>query len=196
MTFSFRHGLCAARRFLKVKVEVVAVARPAADRSVQRWARVVRIPTTASAAPTRTPSTWAPRARCLVGRSGPSASAARGCCRWHSPRPSSACSLVVRCCTGASHDQECEVTVRLPLLAGSAPNATSDYSVTPLLSTGTVRLAKGGNIPDPKPGCWWVGTECRVGYQTCKYCCGGGNNQSYTEPCGWCIGWWDAPPCF
>lgn len=57
-----------------------------------------------------------------------------------------------------------------------------------------LRLAGGGgDVPPPLPGCVFVGTQCRVGYQTCKYCCG--NGQSYTKQCGWCIGWYDAPPC-
>lgn len=45
----------------------------------------------------------------------------------------------------------------------------------------------------PPPGCILVGTECRVFHQTCKYCCSNGG--TYSEACGWCAGWWDAPPC-
>jgi hypothetical protein len=67
------------------------------------------------------------------------------------------------------------------------------YSVAALGSV-VQRAGGGGGIPQPAPGCWLVGTQCRVGYQTCKFCCGDG--RSYTQGCGWCIGWWDAPPCF
>ncbi len=57
-------------------------------------------------------------------------------------------------------------------------------------------------IPLPEPGCYFVSTECRVIYQTCKYCCYDG--RSYTRGCGgpWgdgifgCGGWYDALPCW
>jgi len=56
-------------------------------------------------------------------------------------------------------------------------------------------------IPPPDLGCVFVGTECRLFYQTCKYCCY--NGRSYTRGCGgpscdgWfgCVGWYDAPMC-
>ena len=47
--------------------------------------------------------------------------------------------------------------------------------------------------PPPDPGCWFVGTACRGFYQTCKYCCGDGAH--YSQRCGWCVGWWNAPSC-
>lgn len=56
-----------------------------------------------------------------------------------------------------------------------------------------IQLSGGGN-PSPPPGCQFVGTQCRGAIQSCKYCCGDG--RSYTQSCGWCVGWYDAPPCF
>jgi len=50
------------------------------------------------------------------------------------------------------------------------------------------------NPPPPThPRCIFVGTECYLFYQNCKYCCG--NGTSYTQHCGWCWGWWRAPDC-
>jgi len=86
------------------------------------------------------------------------------------------------------------VTVKMPLLQ-TYVSYSKVVRLDALDTVGDVRLSGGGGVPAPKPGCFFVGTECRVGYQTCKYCCGGGNGQSYTVPCGWCIGWYDAPPC-
>jgi len=74
---------------------------------------------------------------------------------------------------------------------GSSPRRLIT-DVTERRSTGRSGLHM-HQVPPPMPGCWFVGTECRVFYQTCKYCCGGG--ASYSKPCGWCIGWYDAPPC-
>jgi hypothetical protein len=59
---------------------------------------------------------------------------------------------------------------------------------------GEAILPSGGGSPNPPPGCWLVGTQCRGTFQSCKYCCGDG--RSYTESCGWCVGWYDAPPCY
>lgn len=55
-------------------------------------------------------------------------------------------------------------------------------------------LPEGAISLQQAPGCWLVGTQCRGFYQTCKYCCGDGG--SYSEQCGSCFGWWDAPDCF
>lgn len=57
-----------------------------------------------------------------------------------------------------------------------------------------IQPSGGGSPNPPLGGCQFVGTQCRVGVQSCKYCCGDG--RSYTENCGWCVGWYDAPPCF
>lgn len=83
--------------------------------------------------------------------------------------------------------------MRLP--QSTVPIAAPTVAPDPGLQwrVGEVRLAGGGGVPAPKPGCWFVGTQCRIGYQTCKFCCGDG--QSYSQQCGWCIGWYDAPPC-
>jgi hypothetical protein len=86
--------------------------------------------------------------------------------------------------------------MKLPVLVSAAPMPSALGISDVDEGARRVRLAGGGDVPAPLPGCWFTGTECRVGYQTCKYCCGGGNGQSYSKPCGWCIGWWDAPPCF
>ncbi|WP_298798319.1 hypothetical protein [uncultured Pseudonocardia sp.] len=84
--------------------------------------------------------------------------------------------------------------MRLPTLSPAASTALFAGPFTPAAGAPYgITLAGGGDVPDPMPGCAFVGTECRVGYQTCKYCCG--NGQSYTRQCGWCIGWYDAPPC-
>jgi hypothetical protein len=48
-------------------------------------------------------------------------------------------------------------------------------------------------VPTPLPGCWFVGTQCRGFYQTCKFCCSDGGK--YSQQCGWCVGWWNAPQC-
>jgi hypothetical protein len=50
-----------------------------------------------------------------------------------------------------------------------------------------------GGIPPADLGCMFVGTDCKIFYQTCKYCCYDG--RSYSKPCGWCIGWYNAPDC-
>jgi hypothetical protein len=76
-----------------------------------------------------------------------------------------------------------------PTSTGSWRGAHVDHPA----SNDSVQLSGGGGVPNPKPGCYFVGTACYIGYQTCKYCCG--NGQSYTQQCGWCIGWYDAPPC-
>ena len=81
--------------------------------------------------------------------------------------------------------------MRLPEIA--APASYAHGAPEGVRAAGGVHLSGGGGVPAPKPGCFFVGTECRIGYQTCKYCCG--NGQSYTQQCGWCIGWYDAPPC-
>lgn len=64
----------------------------------------------------------------------------------------------------------------------------------------------GSDIPPPRMGCWFAGTECRGFYQSCKYCCGPSGSDphgSYTQGCGgpnndgWfgCFGWYDALSC-
>lgn len=53
--------------------------------------------------------------------------------------------------------------------------------------------SSGGPPKPPASACWLGSTQCRVGIQTCKYCCGDGTE--YTEQCGWCVGWWDYAPC-
>jgi len=85
--------------------------------------------------------------------------------------------------------------MRLPTLSPASPISPIAGLFGEQRSTvNRISLAGGGgDVPAPSPGCFFVGTECRVGYQTCKYCCG--NGQSYTKQCGWCIGWYDAPPC-
>ncbi len=52
----------------------------------------------------------------------------------------------------------------------------------------------GGGGSNPPPGCWLSGTECRGWMQKLVYCCPGGT--TWKKSSGWCIGWYDAPPCF
>jgi len=56
-----------------------------------------------------------------------------------------------------------------------------------------IRLIGTAGPPAPKPGCWFVGTNCYGFIQTLKFCCSDGSE--YTERYGWCIGGWRAPPC-
>lgn len=56
-----------------------------------------------------------------------------------------------------------------------------------------VHLADQGPPKNPAPGCWFNGTSCKFAVQSCHYCCGDG--RTYSNGCGWCFGWWDAPPC-
>ena len=51
----------------------------------------------------------------------------------------------------------------------------------------------GGDGANPPPGCYPAGTECRGWIQNMVYCCPGGTTWKRRE--GWCVGWWDAPPC-
>ena len=48
--------------------------------------------------------------------------------------------------------------------------------------------------PPAKPGCWFNGTACYGVIQECNYCCT--DAPSYTEQCGNCIGYWQAPSCY
>lgn len=89
--------------------------------------------------------------------------------------------------------------MRLPSVSANVSTSALLYEAQSQISSSifysgqVIQPSDGGGVPAPKPGCWFVGTECRVGIQNCKYCCGGG--QSYTQQCGWCVGWYDAPPC-
>jgi len=89
--------------------------------------------------------------------------------------------------------------MRLPEISRVSATTTLPYlaldriQVSPGSGIQSVQLAGGGGIPPPLTGCWFVGTQCRIGYQSCYYCCGDGTR--YSKQCGWCIGWWDAPPC-
>jgi hypothetical protein len=74
-------------------------------------------------------------------------------------------------------------------LERAAGRYTAVWSPTELPKAGTVRPQQ----PPPKPGCWFAGTNCYGFVQTVKFCCGDG--REYTEQWGWCIGFWQAPPC-
>lgn len=55
--------------------------------------------------------------------------------------------------------------------------------------------------PPPKPGCWFNGTACYGAVQMCHYCCASppappGSPAEYSEQCGQCVGFWQAPPCY
>jgi hypothetical protein len=83
--------------------------------------------------------------------------------------------------------------MRLPQHSASEMLPTMTMARDMRWAYGGVRLSGGGNPPPPPPGCWFAGTQCRVGVQSCKFCCGDG--KEVTQLCGWCIGWWDYPPC-
>jgi hypothetical protein len=53
----------------------------------------------------------------------------------------------------------------------------------------------GGNssCPNANPGCMLIGTSCYGALQFCNYCC---PDRSYIQQGGWCIGYYQAPPCF
>jgi hypothetical protein len=74
-------------------------------------------------------------------------------------------------------------------LARAAGRYTAVWNPTELLKAGTVQPQQ----PPPKPGCWLAGTNCYGFIQTLKFCCNAG--EEYTEQWGWCIGFWQAPPC-
>lgn len=71
-------------------------------------------------------------------------------------------------------------------MAPSAPDPEAlrrSFGVTP---------ADRGTPPAP-PGCYFIGTSCAGFVQTCHYRCGEG--KCVSQGCGWCVGYWQAPPC-
>jgi hypothetical protein len=75
-----------------------------------------------------------------------------------------------------------------PAVDPGAYNSTLPSDTLAIYTSGS-----GGTIPTPATGCYFAGTQCRGFIQSCKYCCGDGG--SYSQSCGSCIGWYDAPPC-
>lgn len=82
--------------------------------------------------------------------------------------------------------------MKLPKLSPATDRRTFQ-ATAPFTRSAIHTAGSGGGVPTPAPGCVFVGTECRGFFQSCKYCCGDG--RSYTQSCGSCVGWYDAPPC-
>jgi hypothetical protein len=87
--------------------------------------------------------------------------------------------------------------MKLPLQSRAIRNnrivSIKDTSISGLSSLNLKLLGGNGGGSTPPFGCWPSGTECRGFIQHMVYCCPGGT--TWKKKQGWCIGWWDAPPC-
>lgn len=90
--------------------------------------------------------------------------------------------------------------MRLPIQARSigreSVESRSRLVVPSASATGIEPLGGGGGGgggSTPPLGCWPSGTKCRGMIQHMVYCCADG--KTWEERTGWCLGWYDAPPC-
>jgi hypothetical protein len=86
--------------------------------------------------------------------------------------------------------------MRLPESPSHAPSSSRFMGSSPP-DADTLRRMHGvtpadRGTPATPNGCYLIGTSCTAFVQTCHYKCSTG---CITQGCGWCVGFWGAPPC-